>query len=78
MDGMDKEDPFAGVGGLGSGLGGGFGHGRTPFRSQSFNVGSNSAGGRKDKQQDPPVEHDLYVSLDDICKVRNCLRLDAP
>lgn len=68
MDGMDKEDPFAGVGGLGSGLGGGFGHGRTPFRSQSFNVGSNSAGGRKDKQQDPPVEHDLYVSLDDICK----------
>ena len=24
---------------------------------------------RKDKQQDPPVEHDLYVSLDDICKV---------
>ena len=24
----------------------------------------------QDKQQDPPVEHDLYVSLDDICKVR--------
>ena len=38
-------------------------------RSQSFNVGSNSSGARKDKQQDPPVEHDLYVSLDDICKV---------
>jgi len=66
---MDKDDPFAGLGGgLGSGLGGGFGgHGRTPFRSQSFNVGSGT-GARKDKQQDPPVEHDLYVSLDDICK----------
>lgn len=64
MDGgMDTDDPFAGLGGLG----GNFGHGRTPFRSQSFNVGSNS-GGKKDKQQDPPVEHDLYVSLDDICK----------
>ena len=68
--GMDTDDPFTGLGGLGSGLGGSFAHGRTPFRSQSFNVGSNS-GGRKDKQQDPPVEHDLYVSLDDICKVNS-------
>lgn len=67
MDGIDKDDPFSNIGGLGSGLGGGFGHGRTPFRSQSFNVGSGT-GARKDKQQDPPVEHDLYVSLDDICK----------
>jgi len=67
--GMDSDDPFSGLGGggLGSGLGASFGQGRTPFRSQSFNVGSNS-GSRKDKQQDPPVEHDLYVSLDDICK----------
>ena len=65
-DGMDTEDPFASLGGLGSGLGAGFGSNRTPFRSQSFNVGS---GPKKDKQQDPPVEHDLYVSLDDICKV---------
>jgi len=65
MDGMDTEDPFASLGGLGSGLGAGFGSNRTPFRSQSFNVGS---GPKKDKQQDPPVEHDLYVSLDDICK----------
>ena len=47
---MDKDDPFAGLGGgLGSGLGGGFGgHGRTPFRSQSFNVGSGT-GARKVK-----------------------------
>ena len=44
---MDTEDPFAGLGGLGSGLGAGFAHGRTPFRSQSFNVGSNSAGARQ-------------------------------
>ena len=46
MDGIDKDDPFSNIGGLGSGLGGGFGHGRTPFRSQSFNVGSGT-GARK-------------------------------
>ncbi len=46
MDGLDKDDPFGGIGGLGSGLGGGFNHGRTPFRSQSFNVGSGT-GARK-------------------------------
>ena len=65
---METDDPFASLGGLGSGLGGNFGPRTAPFRSQSFNVGSNS-GPRKDKQQDPPVEHDLYVTLDDICKV---------
>lgn len=54
LDSMD--DPFA-FGGLG------FGHSaaRTPFRSHSFNVGP-----RKEKPQDPPIEHDLYVSLEDI------------
>jgi len=67
MDGMETDDPFASLGGLGSNLGGNFGPRTAPFRSQSFNVGSNS-GPRKDKQQDPPVEHDLYVTLDDICK----------
>ena len=64
-------DPFAS---LGSGLGG-FG-GRTPFRSQSFNVGGGGGlGGRggglhgaKEKHQDPPVEHDLYVTLEDISR----------
>ncbi|TRY74912.1 hypothetical protein TCAL_00519 [Tigriopus californicus] len=58
-------DPFASLGG---GLGS-FGS-RTPFRSQSFNVGSHSSGiGRgKEKVQDPPVEHDLYVSLEDILR----------
>ena len=69
MDGMETEDPFASLGGLGSGLGANFGPRNAPFRSQSFNVGSNSAP-KKDKMQDPPVEHDLYVSLDDIFKVR--------
>ena len=70
MDGMDTDDPFASLGGLGSGLGANFGPRTAPFRSQSFNVGSHSSGGKKDKVQDPPVEHDLYVSLDDINKVR--------
>ena len=65
---METDDPFASFGGLGSNLGGNFGPRTAPFRSQSFNVGSNS-GPRKDKQQDPPVEHDLYVTLDDISKV---------
>jgi len=68
MEGMETDDPFASLGGLGSGLGGSFGPRNPPFRSQSFNVGSNSGGGKKDKVQDPAVEHDLYVSLDDICK----------
>merc|ERR1719282_1168349 len=67
-EGMDTDDPFASLGGLGSGLGANFGPRTAPFRSQSFNVGSHSSGGKKDKVQDPPVEHDLYVSLDDINK----------
>lgn len=58
LDSMD--DPFA-FSSLGGGLPG-FGHSaRTPFRSHSFNVGP-----RKEKPQDPPIEHDLYVSLEDI------------
>ena len=72
-DNMETDDPFASLGGLGSGLGANFGPRTAPFRSQSFNVGSghgSGPGGKKDKQQDPPVEHDLYVSLDDINKVR--------
>ena len=61
-------DPFAG---LGAGLGG-FGS-PTPFRSQSFNVGGGLGGGGGGgrggaKTQDPAVEHDLYVSLDDILR----------
>lgn len=69
--GMETDDPFASFGSshnLGANLGGhnlgGNLGGKTPYRSQSFNVGSKPS----QKQQDPPVEHDLYVSLDDICK----------
>ncbi|XP_037075454.1 dnaJ protein homolog 1-like [Pollicipes pollicipes] len=35
------------------------------FRSQSFNTGSPK---QRQKQQDPAVEHDLYVALDDIAR----------
>jgi len=39
----------------------------TPFRSHSFNIGGHRAGGgQKEKHQDPPIEHDLYVTLEDI------------
>uniref|UniRef100_A0A182WLG7 J domain-containing protein n=1 Tax=Anopheles minimus TaxID=112268 RepID=A0A182WLG7_9DIPT len=34
------------------------------FRSQSFNVHGSPQ--RKQKLQDPPIEHDLYVSLEDV------------
>ena len=68
----DHDDPF-GFGGLGTGLGSGlganlgFGSARTPFRSHSFNIGSQNR--TKEKPQDPPIEHDLYVTLEDLFKV---------
>ncbi|XP_075152880.1 dnaJ protein homolog 1 isoform X2 [Haematobia irritans] len=56
---LDTEHDFfsSPFGGLGSrhGLGG--------FRSHSFNVHTPF---KKEKQQDPPVEHDLYVTLEEI------------
>uniref|UniRef100_A0A182M652 J domain-containing protein n=1 Tax=Anopheles culicifacies TaxID=139723 RepID=A0A182M652_9DIPT len=55
MDG----DPF---GFDGRGSVGGFPGGA--FRSQSFNVHGSPQ--RKQKLQDPPIEHDLYVSLEDV------------
>lgn len=42
--------------------GGGLGLG-SPFRSHSFNDHSPF---KKEKMQDPPIEHDLYVTLDEI------------
>ncbi|XP_063701144.1 dnaJ protein homolog 1-like [Culicoides brevitarsis] len=61
----DENDIFAQFGG---GRGGGGFPGGT-FRSQSFNVGGMPQGGqRKQKSQDPPIEHDLYVSLEDVDK----------
>lgn len=40
------------------------------FRSHSFNV--HGSPNRKEKTQDPPIEHDLYVSLEDIA--RGCVK----
>lgn len=58
---MDTDDNLFGVGpARGGGPGGG------AFRSQSFNF--HNTPNRKDKIQDPPIEHDLYVSLEDITK----------
>lgn len=57
--GGEQEDPFR------SGRGGGMGQGQGfpgAFRSQSFNEQPQ----RKQKVQDPPIEHDLYVTLEDI------------
>lgn len=67
MDSLDP-DPFGAFSGLGFGHprgGGGAGGGHAPFRSHSFNIGSNR---QKEKHQDPPIEHDLLVSLEDISK----------
>lgn len=62
---MDVDmDPFSGLG-LGSGR-----PGAGAFRSHSFNF--HGSPGRKDKTQDPPIEHDLYVSLEDIA--RGCVK----
>lgn len=64
MFGMDDDmDVFSQV--QGQRMGGGGGPGAGAFRSQSFNVHQSP---RKERQQDPPVEHDLYVSLEDIDK----------
>lgn len=45
-----------------------FGTRANPFRSQSFTAGSPHMTRSKPQKQDPPVEHDLYVSLEDIFK----------
>lgn len=49
-------------------LGGGRQYGSGPFRSQSFNVNSSPNRKARPQQQDPPIEHDLYVTLEDIDK----------
>jgi len=58
-DMSDDNDIFAQFGG---GRVGGFPGGA--FRSQSFNVGPQQQ--RKARSQDPPIEHDLYVNLEDV------------
>lgn len=61
--GMDEEnDAMNGIFGnqrAGVGPGG-------AFRSQSFNI--HQSPNRKARQQDPPIEHDLYVTLEDVDK----------
>uniref|UniRef100_R4G4S3 Putative molecular chaperone dnaj superfamily n=2 Tax=Rhodnius TaxID=13248 RepID=R4G4S3_RHOPR len=59
-DEMDVDlDPFSFMGPRGVPGGGG-----GAFRSHSFNIHGNNRS--KDKVQDSPIEHDLYVSLEDI------------
>lgn len=60
-DDMDVDDPFASLGVGGPPRPGG------AFRSHSFNF-HGSPNRNKDKLQDPAIEHDLYVSLEDITK----------
>ncbi|CAG0882548.1 unnamed protein product [Darwinula stevensoni] len=63
-DDVEMDDPFISLGfGGPRGVGGG-----VPFRSHSFTTGSPSMGRAKPKSQDPPIEHDLYVALEDIYK----------
>lgn len=63
QDDMDlDEDPFATLG-MGNARPGGPGG---AFRSHSFNFHTGQPGRNKDKSQDPPIEHDLYVTLEDI------------
>uniref|UniRef100_T1D480 J domain-containing protein n=1 Tax=Psorophora albipes TaxID=869069 RepID=T1D480_9DIPT len=63
--GGDQDDLFGFGGGRGGGggMGGGF---PGAFRSQSFNVHGGGSPSRKQKLQDPPIEHELYVTLEDI------------
>lgn len=73
--GMDEDmdtdmDPF-GLSGMGMGGGPRAGPGGA-FRSHSFNIHGNNANRAKDKLQDTPIEHDLYVTLEDI--VRGCTK----
>lgn len=57
----DENDVFTHINmGQRQGMGGG------AFRSQSFNV--HQPQNRKGRQQDPAIEHDLYVTLEDIEK----------
>ncbi|XP_046388756.1 dnaJ protein homolog 1 [Ischnura elegans] len=73
-DDMDVDNPF---GNLGMGRAGGmpFGPGGA-FRSHSFNFhpgpGGGGRGGKDRMVQDPTIEHDLYVTLDDV--YRGCTK----
>nr|CAD7265563.1 unnamed protein product [Timema shepardi] len=61
---MEMDDPFTSLG-MGTTRPGGPGN---PFRSHSFNFHGGSPTRAKDKIQDPAVEHDMYVAMEDITK----------
>ncbi|KAH8034935.1 hypothetical protein HPB51_003498 [Rhipicephalus microplus] len=66
---MDLDgDPF------GVPLGGGGGRpGANPFRSQSFTAGARpGSGGKAQGRQDPAIEHDLHVTLEEV--LRGCTK----
>ncbi|XP_035724830.1 dnaJ protein homolog 1-like [Vespa mandarinia] len=67
---MDMEDPF----GFGFGLARQAGGQGSAFRSHSFNFAEPTTvkGGSKDRVQDPAIEHDLYISLEEI--LRGCTK----
>jgi len=60
MGGFEDEDDSSGFIGR-PGLGGGVGR-----RAQSFNIHGSPGKSREYGQQDQPIEHDLYVTLEDI------------
>ncbi|CAG2058544.1 unnamed protein product [Timema podura] len=61
---MEMDDPFTSLG-MGTTRPGGPGN---AFRSHSFNFHGGSPTRAKDKIQDPAVEHDMYVAMEDITK----------
>lgn len=63
-DDMEIDSPFATFGSFGGARPGG-------FRSHSFNLHGNNTK-PKEKVQDPAIEHDLYVTLEDI--LRGCTK----
>ncbi|XP_027205956.1 dnaJ homolog subfamily B member 4-like isoform X1 [Dermatophagoides pteronyssinus] len=54
----DMDDPFFSFGGPG--------RSSNAFRSQSFTHGSPGNERKQPRKQDPPIEHDLYLSLEEI------------
>jgi molecular chaperone, putative len=42
--------------------------GANPFRTQSFTAGSPHTNRKMHQKQDPPIEYDLYVGLEEILK----------
>lgn len=59
-DFMDTNDAFGPFGGHRAGP--------SAFRSQTFSHGSPNIGRKTTSRQDPAIEHDLYVTLDEVLK----------